>query len=429
MPLSKTISQFDYGEVTMYIKIEEKIFNKDTANKDNIIFASNLHDIVNYYAIDNYGTIVVDKEWYDKDEHETKMLCNTKVGKIEKKDIYVKLSDIKQKEIPVFGVTLEDNFSINQLNIKRKDINNSSCLSSTIKNISMFAIFDKNKNLNICGKIIDKNKIDYIIDAYNNIGYAAPLVLYADKSFIRPYYNDEIAFIYELFNLEYLPVRIITYKDIKYIENMDDVLYKALKKIPYNDFFVQEDKKDYSPYMVDNYSDKKKIINSYKEMRLINFDGKTKYKLLDDNYLTEVIPYIFNDKYSHLNDSLIANINSHNYLETNYYENGARAYDLSISETLYHFLKGYEKIEESTFNGFDKLTIKKEIDFDPSLLSLDTFDYTEANDDKIKEITGIDFIDKFGRNSMCEMLSNELADMHYLTVMLNKEEKKIRILA
>lgn len=410
----------------MYIRIEEKQVEKDSLDTNKAIVVQK-NDMTKYNVVNNNGFVMIDGDWLNSNTTECAALYNTKTDKKSNEGVYVALDDIDQKEIPTFGVTLENNFNIQQFNIKRSEIAEGSYLHNVIDDIFKTSFFDADKTLNVCSKKISNEKISKIFESYKGVGFAAPLVLYVDKNFIRPYYHEIVAYIYELFQFDTIPVRVITYKDIKYVENIDDALYRKLKEIPKNDFFTQEDKINYAPYMIDNFSDKKKVINTYRGNKAVKAYDGAQCRVIDESFITEVIPYVFTEEYEALNSDLIQRISSHNYQDIVYYEDGKRSCDLPISESLYHYLLGYENVAESSFEGFDKLKLDKEIDFDPSLLALDTFDYIESNDSKIEEIAG-DILTRFGGNCVCKMLSRDLIDMRCLPDVLS-EKQKIKILA
>jgi len=402
----------------MIINIFEKPFSKTEFKKfdDNVDFTNG--KINNYNAIINDDMILINSEWYNSDETTTTALYN-KSSDIKTSNNYIEIDNVICKNIPTFGVTLEDNFNILQFNLTREEVNNSNVMSSIIKHRGCLMFWDTNKKYNYSSKEIDENKLKELVAIYKKQGYIAPLVLYADKDFIRPYYHDYIIYLYKVLNLDILPVRIITYKDIRYIKNIDELIYNKIKSIQSNKYYEAVDNEDMSPYMISNYSNKRDIIKKY-------LNGQFNNLQFDD--LHEFLPYVFNDEKENLNKNLITNVMNHDFSKYFYLKNGKQFYSMSLSESLFNYLNGHldtkeiSITEDQIIKKFPKFEIKKIIDFDPSLLALDYFDYN-INNEIIGEISK-----QFGRNCLYEESPNALIDFHVLNDLLNGSETKIKIL-
>lgn len=366
------------------IVIQKIKINKNNFDMTDSVVVKKLYKHTGYYiiAIDNY--FLVDEE-IDKIQHpEIIILANN--TKIETADIIatttldVDIVDGKYiKDIPVFGVTIDNNYNIQQINLSIDDIENDKHLNDIIRWTSNLAYWDFDKKLNINGKKYDVDLINKYMDSIRVQGYSNPLVLYADKENIKLYYYDIVAYIYNLIDCKKIPIRIITYQDIYYIKNISDSIYKAIKKIPDNKFYHVKDEKDMSPYMISNYSEKRDVLRKFINKEIVCFNEPV--LLLNLDRLEEVIPFIFSEEYDSLNQDFVNRLKMHNYQKYLHYKDGHFEDNMSICESLYHYLQGYVFIDDSAFFvdnlSIDTCEIEEEIDFDPAVYSLECLEYID----------------------------------------------------
>lgn len=416
------------------IKIQEILVDKSLLEWAPFCLVTGLHEHSGYYVVAANGQVFVEKSWWDnEDETETLALVNdTDLSREAKKEVTISFNvdTIEEKDIPVFGVTIDDNYNIQQFNLSAEAIADDAALNPLFNSAQKPVYWDINKNLHVGQNQYPEEQFKEYIDAVKTQGYANPIVLYVDNSFVRTYYYDLIPYLYHFLGCKTLPIRVITYKDFKYVKAISPAIYDAIKSVPVNPYYAPEDKEDVSSFMVSNFSDKRDILKDFVKHTILSTDQRV--VLMDLARLDEVLPYFFFDKMEAKNKEYIDALLQHAYPEHCAFEDNHFADSMSINEAIYRYLMGYAPISDATdINDItaDVLVKKEDIVFDPALYPIDSFsyiDYAESNKEENERRNAI--IKKFGNNVVYDQYPNQLLEFQCLTDLLADSKKKVCVL-
>lgn len=415
------------------IKIQEVPVNKQLLEKTSFCLVTGLFENAGYYVVASNDQIFIEKSWWeDENINDTLALTNNmnfdQESKIET-SVSFNIDLIEESPIPVFGITIDDNYSIQQFNIDIEEAKKDQALNAIIDSKQKPIYWTIEKILHIGSKQYTEEQFKKHIRSVKTQGFSNPLVLYADRKIVRTYYYDIVPYLYDLLNCKTLPVRIITYKDIKYIEEISPLLYQELQKIPVNPYYAPENKINVSDMMIDNFSDKRDIIKSFMKNNNI-LDMNQKITLMDIDKLDEILPYFFTDKMSNKNKEFIDKLLSHEYPASNAFEKDHFMDSMSINESLYRYINGYAVIGKSigTENvDFTSCKIVEEKLFDPALYPFDSFDYLDYASPDVQNI--VKFVsDKFGSLCVHKDCPTQIIDIHNIHEALKDKNIRVKIL-
>lgn len=414
------------------IKIQEILIDRSLLEWAPFCLVTGLHEHSGYYVVAANGQVFVEKSWWDnKDETETLALVNdTDLNREAKREATISfdVDKVEEKDIPVFGITIDDNYSIQQFNLSAEAIADDVALNSLFNSTQKPVYWDIDKNLHVGQNQYSEKQFKKYIDAVKTQGYANPVVLYVDSSFVRTYYYDLIPYLYYFLGCKTLPIRVITYKDFKYVKTISPAIYDAIKSVPANPYYAPEDKEDVSSFMVSNFSDKRDIIKSFMKNDVL--DMNQKIILMDIDKLDEILPYLFTGNMTSKNKEFIEKLFAHKYPTANAFEEDHFMDSMSINESLYHYMNGYAAIKESvgTENvDFTSCKIIEEKDFDPSLYPFDSFDYLDYADADIQKIVKI-VSDKFGPLCVHKDCPTQIIDVHNIHEAIKDKNTKVKVL-
>jgi len=160
-------------------------------------------------------------------------------------------------EMPQFGFTISDNYNITQVNVSRNIVGD--YLAPRIIN---FWGMDGLLHTGDAGNY-SHDKVQEIINKIAANGYYTPLLVECDNQ-LKPTYFTYIFTLYKLLNINKLPLRVVCYKDFRYLEILCPPLYAAMRGIPSNKYYFPEDSIDYSNKFIWNFSDKRAWFDRYK---------------------------------------------------------------------------------------------------------------------------------------------------------------------
>lgn len=348
---------------------------------------------------------------------------------VREKVITFDLGGLKEAEAPVFGVTIDGNFNIQQFNMPLEDIKKDPGLKHLLiaaENV-YWGIDGK---LHIGDRVYKQDTINNHLTAIKELGYSDPVVLHVDKSVARIYYHDMMMYLYCALGFKKIPMRAISYIDIRYVKAISNSLYQALKAVPANEYYAPQDKEDVSALMLDNYSDKRQILKQYVKKTLPQLNTEAVSMHIDN--LTEIIPYFFSGDMASKNEEFVQSVRSHKFPEVCAFEDGHMADTLSISESIFRYLEGYAPIcsndkYEALTQG--KVEVADKIDFDPALYPVDTFDYVDyvILKSTTKGKRRMKVREKFGDNVVFKNCPNQLFGMDKFHEFL-KPDMKIKVL-
>lgn len=208
--------------------------------------------------------------------------------------------------------------------------------------------WDIDKIFHYGGDSLTKEKLENEIHDIQRIGYGYPTVMYADSA-IRPYCFESSVYISKILGKKTTPIRLMCYKDHKYLESINEYIYNKVKNIPENKFYVPLDNEDVSAHFVLNYSDKRKIISKYiNEIPLQNIidssDSSIQFKLFPIEKYTVILPFIFDEEMETENEKMLVRIRDDaNYPPISYDTNG-NIVTLPLGRELHAYLNGYSEI-------------------------------------------------------------------------------------
>ena len=108
------------------IKIQEILVNKPLLESVHFCLVTGLYEHSGYYVVAANNHIFVEESWCDnEDETETLALINnTDLNCEVKKETVISfdIDTVEEKGIPVFGVTIDDNYNIQQFNLTAEEI-------------------------------------------------------------------------------------------------------------------------------------------------------------------------------------------------------------------------------------------------------------------------------------------------------------------
>lgn len=319
---------------------------------------------------DNYGSIKIITNNTELD--------NFNLSK--EKDIELNIDDECVNEgIPEFGLSTDTNINMCQLNIPMEEIDN-------IYKSNMYWGIDGNFHYH--GKTMPKDKLENEIINVQRYGCSYPLILYIDHA-IRTYLSEFTIYICKLLNKETVPCRFMFYKDIKYIENINSYIYNKIKELPSNNFYEVEDKKDVLPYMIINYSDKRKIISNYIDkdidINTLNTEDGTAIKLFPLDKYTVILPFFFNDVMKEENDILLTKIKNKKYPALSIGKNN-EIVTLPIGKELSCYLHGYSYTNKLLYYGEERNLDEYKGFIMQEKLDIGKFDITNFNYDRSTRI-------------------------------------------
>ena len=331
------------------------------------------------------------------------------------------------KDIPEFGVTLDGNMNIIQVNISKEDIEKDPMFSMAVLGNGI-TYWDTDAVFHANGKSFTKEKFEEMLRALKVLGFADPVVVYVDKNVVRPYYFDIVPFVYVLAGYNRFPVRAITYVDIAYLNGISQVLYEAVKKVPANLYYHPADEKDCSAFMVDNFSDKRDIIKQYDSGVNVPEDGVLK---LDIEKFVEILPYFFEGEMEPQNKVFLDSVMSHSYPSMRFMEDGHFPDAMSLSESLYRYICGFIPVSKEQ-KDIESLAAKGrktvlEQDFEPELYPFDTFDYAGRADDSVAAWKD-DAKKRFGIMCAFEEFPTMLPSMDQIDRVFDGRKLKVKIL-
>lgn len=299
---------------------------------------------------------------------------------VREKDIVLNLDDeISNDGIPEFGLSTDTNINICQLNIPMEEIDN-------IYKSNMYWGIDGNFHYH--GKTLSKEKLENEIINVQRYGCSYPLILYIDHA-VRTYLSEFTIYICKLLNKETVPCRFMFYKDIKYIENINSYIYNRIRDLPSNNFYEVEDKIDISPYMVINYSDKRKIISEYVnkdiDINTLNTEDGTSIKLFPLSQYIVILPFFFNDLMREENDKLLTKIKNKKYPALSIGKE-EEIVTLPIGKELSCYLHGYSYTNKLLYYGEERNLDEYKGFIMQEKLDIGKFDITNFNYDRSTRI-------------------------------------------
>lgn len=418
------------------IIVSEAILDRSNISDLSPICMQGLRDFHGYNIIVINDRVYVDLDWFDNDGSNTRALINDRkfknVSVENTTSIIFDISGINPQPIPEFGVSIDDNYNIQQTNILIQDAQNDEALNEIIITDKRgFHFWDINQNLHIGGSVYSKETFEQHIEAVRNQGYSNPLVLYVDKEYIRICFYNISAYLYSFLNFNILPIRVISYIDIKYVEKISSTIYTAIRSIERNPYYYPRDDKDYSDFMVSNFSDKREIIK-----RLTNNTPSSPNGIifpLNINNLVEILPFFFTEPLEYLNQEFLDKLLKHKYQNTYVFdkETGHFADNMSINASLFNYMNGYALCEYNTYNieelSRENSELVQEIPFDPAIYLFDTFDYLDYGN---KENSAIEekLYETFGGLIVDEKHANVIINMNRIHRFIKKGNLMIKVI-
>ena len=417
------------------IIVSEAILDRSNISDLSPICMQGLRDFHGYNIIVINDRVYVDLDWFDNDGSNTRALINDRkfknVSVENTTSIIFDISGINPQPIPEFGVSIDDNYNIQQTNILIQDAQNDEALNEIIITDKRgFHFWDINQNLHIGGSVYSKETFEQHIEAVRNQGYSNPLVLYVDKEYIRIYFYNISAYLYSFLNFNILPIRVISYIDIKYVEKISSTIYAAIRSIERNPYYYPRDDKDYSEFMVSNFSDKREIIKSLTNNAPSSPNG-TIFPL-NINNLVEILPFFFTEPLDYLNHEFLDKLIKHKYQDTYVFdkETGHFADNMSINTSLFNYMNGYALCKYNSYHIEDldpeRLEVIREIPFDPAIYLFDTFDYLDYGTNSIRRFEEKVF-EKFECLVVDEKYQNIIISMNRIHRFIKKWDLKIKI--
>ena len=417
------------------IIVSEAILDRSNISDLSPICMQGLRDFHGYNIIVINDRVYVDLDWFDNDGSNTRALINDRkfknVSVENTTSIIFDISGINPQPIPEFGVSIDDNYNIQQTNILIQDAQNDEALNEIIITDKRgFHFWDINQNLHIGGSVYSKETFEQHIEAVRNQGYSNPLVLYVDKEYIRIYFYNISAYLYSFLNFNILPIRVISYIDIKYVEKISSTIYAAIRSIERNPYYYPRDDKDYSEFMVSNFSDKREIIKSLTNNAPSSPNG-TIFPL-NINNLVEILPFFFTEPLDYLNHEFLDKLIKHKYQDTYVFdkETGHFADNMSINTSLFNYMNGYALCKYNSYHIEDldpeRLEVIREIPFDPAIYLFDTFDYLDYGTNSIRRFEEKVF-EKFECLVVDEKYQNIIISMNRIHRFIKKGDLKIKI--
>lgn len=316
---------------------------EDLKKSCKFIYVDKLFDI---YGID--ALIKDDSIYINKDSKKDKYLLignNFELSLTSEQEIDIVLSlgkDIEVPEVfeqmPAFGVTIDNNLNIQQFNLKMSDAD------EVFGNQSFIAFWglDSILRVNLKTFTIDQatKYINYILEK----GYYAPVTCYIDNG-IKTTNFDNIYYFSKLLGLDYLPVRAMTYKDIKYIENICPCIHAAIKKVPCNRRYQQLDYSDESECMIINFSDKRTALQAYKKKEVlpVSTDPLKTYEETNWNDYKPIYYFVFDKRAEKLNANLVKTVYNEKYYSCSKRTDEKTGGYTSFGSELLSYLRGYKE--------------------------------------------------------------------------------------
>ena len=331
-------------------------------------------------SIESYDAIVINGKIYGSDtllndidtEREVKVLVNDDELEgmhMAMTDSFMVDVDMKSHaEMPEYETTIDNNLLVVQLNM------NMGTFDEIMKEQLWY--WDENRNF-CCNRPIDYHTMLKHIDRVREYGYYAPVVIYCDHK-IQPIHYDHFYYIYKFLGFKRIPIRVVCYKDVRYLLNLDRNLYLALSSKGVDDV-------DLSEHFVTNYSDKRKILSNFVQSE--DFPPvieRKKYPIQSrplkiDNWYP-IFYFLFDSTYSGLNAKLAYSILGSDSVRVRLgdflYEN------VAMINHACAYLKGYERYvdisteeknarSEIDLDHMEKYEVYRESDvLDPSFLPL-----------------------------------------------------------
>lgn len=289
-----------------------------------------LHEIYGEYVVAINDKIYIDDnlpEKFDVISNNMELPLNGLIG-IKNISLYYP-KEIPNGNIPEFGFTLCNNISIHQFNMDSNTFFN---------NIEMdpFYFWGYDKKLYINRWSYSRARVQWYMDRITELGYWAPITLYADTK-VQLYNFAVVVYLSKLLNLNTLPIRLMTYVDYKYLENIQPILYSKIKEIPENPYYIKKDEVDVSPILVTKLSEKKATLTSMKTIFPNIPDNFIRYPMLE---YTEIPFFIFNADNSDKNWELVNTIASKKYPPVTFFKEDNSHDGLSMCAELFWRLHG-----------------------------------------------------------------------------------------
>lgn len=241
-----------------------------------------------------------------------------------------KLTQMKDG-MPSFGLTFDDNYSMHQFYMPIEQVN--------FLLTSFPAYWTVDGTFYIGGYNQDEATFIKTVNYIMNQDYYAPIVLYVDAD-IKVIDYQNIVFTYALLERKQVPVRVVTYKDYKYVEKINADIYKAIQKVPANSHYEKLDAEDITGTFVVEELDKKKILLTYVTNEPLKFTGRSDIVMSDYYMKHQFIPFFVFDEST--NDLKIKNAKWINKLKSRpYYLTYKNKYNLnshSYGRDLLNFL-------------------------------------------------------------------------------------------
>lgn len=118
------------------IKIQEILVDKSLLEWAPFCLVTGLHEHSGYYVVAANNQVFVEKSWWDnEDETETLALVNDHdLNREAKREATVSfdVDTVEEKDIPVFGVTIDGNYNIQQFNLTVEEIADDAALDSLL---------------------------------------------------------------------------------------------------------------------------------------------------------------------------------------------------------------------------------------------------------------------------------------------------------
>lgn len=292
---------------------------------------------------------------------------------------------IPTQRIPEFGCTIDNNIQIIQKDIPM-------AVADEIF-AGMICYWDITEKLYCNVDVFTKDKV---LEDCNRIaarGYYAPVTVYCD-TLIQVHHFDHLYYLTKMIGFSTVPVRAVTYKDIRYVRNLNENFYKQLLTVPENKTFHLLDSVDMSPYFVTNYSDKRDILKNFKSSTTMPADDTTgkypiRYRAKNFDDWFPILYFVFKGDYAILNADLASRILMSDvctYVGKGPYEISAEHFRASS------YLHGYDKFIDVPDDQIDQwhltelLTHKNDYEvyktdtvLDPSELPIISMSYIEDN--------------------------------------------------
>lgn len=213
--------------------------------------------------------------------------------------------------IPDFGLTLDANINMQQIHL---DIDTA---------LSYVANGDKStvkSDYSGCKHFMQERA-----EEIRSFGEIKPITIYIDKEIHLIHYCD--IYIYQQLGKKKIPVRVITYKDYRYLSVVAPEIYEEVKNLPDNNFYKYFDEIDMSPFFITDNGKKREILQEKANRFSINTEHNTpltlsKMQIRPEN-VNIILPYFFNSViYDILNDKVVKDICEFPYLPAQYEKYG-----------------------------------------------------------------------------------------------------------